>query len=121
MSDRYPFVLIDTGAIVAFYDRKDRYHQQVVQFFSTSTSQLGTTVACITEVLWLLAPNVRVQNEFLLALERGVFITEHLIAEDYKRIQTLNLNYQDLPADFTDLSLIAISERLNIAAIAPKL
>jgi predicted nucleic acid-binding protein len=37
---------------------------------------------------------------------------------DYQRIQELNTTYQDLPADFTDLSLIAISERLDIAAIA---
>jgi hypothetical protein len=29
-----------------------------------------------------------------------------------------DVTYQDLPADFTDLSLIAISERLNISAIA---
>ncbi|MEA5469752.1 type II toxin-antitoxin system VapC family toxin [Spirulina sp. 06S082] len=118
MTIYYPFVLIDTGIIVAFYDCKDRYHEQVVQFFLTSTSQLITTVACITEVMWLLAPNIRVQNEFLSALKKDVFITEHLIVEDYKRIKVLNSNYQDLPADFTDLSLIAISERLNIAAIA---
>ncbi len=30
----------------------------------------------------------------------------------------LNLNYQNLPGDFSDLSLGAISERLNIPAIA---
>jgi predicted nucleic acid-binding protein len=118
MTTHYPLVLIDTGIIVAFYDKKDRYHQQVVQFFSTCTSQLITTVACITEVMWLLAPNIKVQSEFLLALEKGVFIGEHLTLKDYQKINQLNLTYQDLPADFTDLSLIAISERLNIAAIA---
>jgi predicted nucleic acid-binding protein len=46
------------------------------------------------------------------------FIGEHLTPKDYQKINQLNLTYQDLPADFTDLSLIAISERLNIAAIA---
>jgi uncharacterized protein len=45
-------------------------------------------------------------------------ITEHLTDQDYHRINELNLNYQDLPADFADLSLVAISERLNIPAIA---
>jgi predicted nucleic acid-binding protein len=68
--------------------------------------------------MWLLAPNIRVQNQFLSALAKGVFITEHLITTDYQRIQELNSNYQDLPADFADLSLVAISERLNIPAIA---
>jgi predicted nucleic acid-binding protein len=114
----YPFILVDTGIIVAFYNRKDRYHQQVVQFFSTCNSQLITTVGCVTEVMWLLAPNVPVQNQFLSALEREIFIAEQLIPQDYRRIQELNLNYQDLPGDFSDLSLVAISELLNISAIA---
>ncbi|MDI9640730.1 PIN domain-containing protein [Kamptonema cortianum] len=118
MTVRYPFILIDSGIIVAFYNRRDRYHQQVLQFFGTCTSQLITTVGCVTEVMWLLSPNIRVQNQFLSALEKEVFISEHLIPEDYRRIQELNSNYQDLPADFTDLSLIAISERLEISAIA---
>ncbi|SKB13453.1 conserved hypothetical protein [Planktothrix sp. PCC 11201] len=118
MTNYYPLILIDSGIMVAFYNRQDRYHQQVVQFFSTSTSQLITTVSCITEVMWLLAPNIQVQNEFLSAVEKGVFLAEHLICEDYKRMAELNLNYQDLPGDFSDLSLVAISERLNIPAIA---
>jgi uncharacterized protein len=118
MTNYYPLILIDSGIMVAFYNRQDRYHQQVVQFFSTSTSQLITTVGCITEVMWLLAPNIKVQNEFLSAVQKGVFLAEHLISEDYKRIAELNLNYQDLPGDFSDLSLVAISERLNIPAIA---
>jgi predicted nucleic acid-binding protein len=68
--------------------------------------------------MWLLAPNILVQTEFLWALEKSIFITEHLTTQDYQRIKELNLTYQDLPGDFTDLSLIAISERLNISAIA---
>ncbi|MBE9116233.1 type II toxin-antitoxin system VapC family toxin [Lusitaniella coriacea LEGE 07157] len=118
MNTPHTFILIDSGIMVAFYNRKDRYHQQVVRFFSTCTSQLITTVSCVTEVMWLLAPNISVQNNFLSALEIGVFSAEHLTSEDYQRIRILNSNYQDLPADFTDLSLVAISERLNIPAIA---
>ena len=115
--NNYPQILIDTGILVAFYDRKDEYHKQSLSFFSTCTSQLITTIACVTEVMWLLAPNTKVQNEFLSALSKRAFLCEHLLPSDYQRIQELNTTYQDLPADFTDLSLIAISERLNIAAI----
>ncbi|MDJ0730680.1 MAG: PIN domain-containing protein [Crocosphaera sp.] len=114
----YRFILIDTGIIVAFYDVKDHYHQQVLNFFNICHSQLITTIACVTEVMWLLSPNIKVQNEFLLALEKEVFICEHLLPSDYQRISELNTIYQDLPGDFTDLSLIVISERLNISEIA---
>ncbi len=114
----YPSVLIDTSIIVAFYKQKDKYHQQVCNFFAESRSNLITTIACVTEVMWLLYPNVRKQNEFLSALSNGVFMCENLLLSDYERIRELNLIYQDLPGDFADLSLIAVSERLNISEIA---
>jgi hypothetical protein len=60
----YPTVLIDTGLLVAFYDAADPYHPSVLEFFATCTSQLLTTEACVTELMWLLASDWRVQNEF---------------------------------------------------------
>lgn len=44
--------------------------------------------------MWLLAPDVKVQTEFLSALEKGVFIAEHLLSEDYQKNQTIK---SDLP------------------------
>lgn len=66
----------------------------------------------------LLAANFQVQNEFLRALSLGVFECEHLQLPDFTRIAELNAKYADLPEDFADLALIAISERLEIEAIA---
>ncbi|MEG4347840.1 hypothetical protein QUB70_31875 [Microcoleus sp. A003_D6] len=41
-----------------------------------------------------------------------------MLPTDFSRIGELNERYAHLPGDFADLSLIAISERLNIPAIA---
>jgi predicted nucleic acid-binding protein len=87
--NNHRLILIDTGIIVAFYDRKDKYHQQALNFFSTCTSELITTIACVTEVMWLLAPNIKVQNEFLSALLKQAILCEHLLPSDYQRIQEL--------------------------------
>ncbi|MGY6530585.1 MAG: type II toxin-antitoxin system VapC family toxin [Cyanobacterium sp.] len=84
----YPQILIDTGILVAFYNLNDQYHDQVINFFSECRSHLLTSVACVTEVMWLLAPAIKVQNEFLWALEKGVFICEHLTSSDYQRIMS---------------------------------
>ena len=113
-----PDVLVDTGLLVAFYDAADRHHDGVVEFFTSCSARLITTVGCVTEVMWLLASSWQVQNEFLHHLTRGVYVCEPLLAEDFSRIADLNEQYADLPGDFPDLALIAISERLNIAAIA---
>ena len=77
-----------------------------------------TTVACVTEVMWLLSSNWRLQNEFLSALADETYKCEQLTTEDFARITELNAQSADLPGDFADLSLVAISERLDIAAIA---
>lgn len=114
----HPIIIVDSGILVAYYSVKDRYHQQVRAFFERCTSNLVTTTACVTEVVWLLSPNWPVQNQFLQGVARGVFESVPLLPEDFFRIAELNERYADLPGDFADLSLIAISERLNIQAIA---
>jgi hypothetical protein len=68
--------------------------------------------------MWLLASDWRVQNESLSHLANRIYECEPLSNLDFARIAELNTQYADLPADFSDLSLVAISERFNIAAIA---
>ncbi|GCE95727.1 hypothetical protein NIES46_37930 [Arthrospira platensis NIES-46] len=114
----YPVILIDSGILVAYYSSKDRYHQQVRVFFERCTSNLVTTVGCATEVMWLLGSDWRTQNEFLHDMATKLYECIPLLPEDFSRIAELNQQYADLPGDFADLSLIAISERLNIPAIA---
>ena len=72
----------------------------------------------ITEAVYQLRPNILVQNELLKDLANDVYRLVHLTSADFQRIVELNSKYRDLPADFADLSLIAISERLGIAKVA---
>ena len=114
----YSSILVDSCAFVAFYNKKDSRHDFVSEFFRQCTSQLITTTACITETIWLLNFDYRAQNEFLEDLITEVYIYESLRLWDFSRIAELNEKYADRRADFADLSLVAISERLDIPAIA---
>jgi predicted nucleic acid-binding protein len=67
--------------------------------------------------MYLLNKDYRTQNEFLNDLAQKLYQCIPLLPEDFTRIRQLNEQYADLPGDFADLSLIAISERLNISAI----
>jgi uncharacterized protein len=111
-------LLIDTGILVAFYDAADPQHQNVFEFLGQYRGKLITTLSCVTETMWLLASDDRVQTEFLRHLSLEIYHCEPLIPQDFDRILHLNQQYKDIPADFADLSLVAISERLDIAAIA---
>jgi predicted nucleic acid-binding protein len=113
----YPLILADSGFLLAYYSARDRYHQQVRRFFENCTSRLVTTPICIAEVVWLLNFDWRTQNEFLLDVAKQLYECEQLLPQDFSRIAELNAQYKDLPGDFADLSLIVISERLDIAAM----
>jgi uncharacterized protein len=113
-----PLSLIDSGILIAYYSATDRYHPQICHFLEGCTSQLITTQSCIAEVMWLLSSDWRTQNEFLLDLAKELYECVPLLPRDFTRIAELNTQDADLPGDFTDLSLIAISERLDVAAIA---
>lgn len=57
------------------------------------------------------------QSIFSRDIAQGIWQREALQDSDFKRIAELFDKYSDLPADFADLSLVAISERLNIPQI----
>src|SRR5438477_11432104 len=113
-----PGTLIDAGPIIAYYDAGDDWHQRVKIFFEKFKGQFVTTSACITEAMYMLRADHRVQNELLLDLSRGLYHVEALTPSDFSRIAELNTRYSDVPGDFADLSLLVISERLHIAEIA---
>lgn len=115
---KYPAILIDTSAFVAYYNRADKSHSLVYEFFSECESQLITPTSCMTETMWMLRFNYRVQNAFLSAFWADIYIHESLTNRDLQRIAKLNEKYADRKPDFADLSLVAVSERLNIPAIA---
>jgi len=110
-------ILIDTGPIVAFYSGKDEWNEPMTNFLATFRGQFVTTLAVVSEVMWMLPPNAKVQNEFLSDLSRELYVIEDLVPADFTRIAELNAKYSDLHADFADLSLIAISERLRVSDI----
>ena len=115
-------ILIDSGVLLSYYQRQEPLHQAVVAFFDQNAAQLITSPICIAEVLWLLgAPSdprvLTAQNHLLGAVSRGVIEAINLLPEDYARIAELNHRYADLPGDFADLTLVTLSERLEIAEI----
>ncbi|HEY9679361.1 MAG TPA: PIN domain-containing protein [Drouetiella sp.] len=109
--------LIDAGPLVAYYDKGDKWHLTAQSFLESYTGRLITTEPVATEVNWHLARDWRVQNEFLRDLATGIFEVSALEPTDFNHIAELNEKYKDLPGDFADLSVVALSKRLQILQI----
>jgi predicted nucleic acid-binding protein len=89
-----PTILIDSSILVGFYSITDDHHAAIKSFFGRCTSQLVTTVGCVTETMWLLRSDWRVQNDFLIDIAENIYQCEPLIASDFTRIAELNTQSQ---------------------------
>lgn len=112
-----PAVLVDSGPLIALFDRSDRYHADAVGFIQRHRGPLVSNIAILTEVCHLLDFSVHAQQDFLEWAEKGLDLdaeTHH----DLTRIREIIAKYQDLPADFADASLVALAERRSLFLVA---
>lgn len=115
-------ILIDSGILLSYDQQNEALHQAVLSFFDQTTAQLITAPICIAEVLWLLgdpgdARVLTAQNHLLRAASAGGIQVVDWLPEDDNRIAELNSRDADLPGNVADLTLVALSERLEMAEI----
>ena len=111
-------ILIDSGPLIALFDRNDKYHQASVEFIKNNRSELITTLASITEVLHLLDFNRNAQVDFLSWVDAGAVKVESITTDDFQRIKELIIKYSDLPMDFADACLVFLGEKMNVSKVA---
>jgi predicted nucleic acid-binding protein len=111
-------VALDAGPLAALFIPDDSHHQRALQFVASLQGELFTTVATVTEALYLLDFSTHNQLCCLEWLRRGGVRIENLNATDWDRLSALLAKYADLPADFADVALIAVCERLETRLVA---
>ena len=111
-------ILIDSGPLIALFDRNDKYHTASIKFIKNNTSVLVTTLASVTETLHSLDFNRNAQIDFLGWINADAVILEPITSDDLQSIKQLIIKYSDLPMDFADACLVFLAEKLNITTIA---
>ncbi len=110
-------IAVDTGPLVALFDPSDLHHQQAAAFFSARQLRGFVTTAVIAEVTHLLSFREDTPVNFLRWLLRGGLSVED-VASDLTRIVELMTKYADVPMDFADATVVAVSERVGIRDVA---
>lgn len=105
--------LLDTGPLVAILHRDDRHHQRCVEAFRTFRGILLSTEAVLTEAMHLLAGTLGGQQDCLEFFVRGGAILVPATRASLERCQSLMAQYQDLPMDFADATLVALAEEVG--------
>ncbi len=109
--------LIDSGPLIALFDRSDRYHTRVIEFLKTYKGELITSWAVLTEVSHMLDFNLKVQIDFLKWIERGGVSVYEISQSDIAHIRVMMEKYIDIPMDLADGTLMYIANVENIKEI----
>lgn len=110
--------IIDSGPMVALFNSRDMYHRSSITFLQKCKYRLVTTISSVTEVMYILQPNIGAQTDYMEWIARGAIEIAPLRVEDFPRIKELVEKYADLPMDFADAALVVIAERESIHLIA---
>lgn len=109
--------LIDSGPIIALFDKSDKYHSKVLKFIKTFKGELITSWAVITEVSHMLDFNLQVQIDFLKWVELGGITLYDIPQNEIVNIRFMMEKYSDVPMDLADATLMYIANKENIKDI----
>lgn len=113
-------VVVDSGPLIALFDRDDAWHGPVVNFLRKHPGlRLLTTWAVLNETSALLGSRVGKQAEldFLGWVERGGLTVAPQEAAAVQGIRALVEKYRDLPFDFADASVAVLAAESGIPQV----
>jgi predicted nucleic acid-binding protein len=109
-------VLIDTGFLVALFDRRERLHASAAAWLSGERRALWTVPSVVVEATHFLPGRPRVA--LARAAAAGVIHVAVPDAAIYGRVALLLERYSDLDPDWADAELVCLAETAGIARIA---
>ncbi len=109
--------LIDTGAILALLNGKDRWHDQCVTAFTALRLPLATTAAVLTELFHLLSDHPHDVEAAWRFVRSGAIVVLPITDSDMPDLDRLMKRYSDHPMDFADATLVRLAQRESLSTI----
>src|SRR5258707_10155679 len=110
-------VLLDTGAILALLDKRDRWHRVCTRAYQQLRLPFLTSEAVLSELFHLLRRS-RTENKTAWdMISSGTIIIAPIANEELSTIRNLMAQYYDLPMYFADATLVHLAARESISAI----
>ena len=110
--------LVDTGPLVAYLDRNDPKHEQVVPVWNRFSGRFETTSAVITEAMQLVAGTASGPDLLAeLVLRSGMEVLDLCQPRALREAARLMAKYAGTPMDFADATLVLLAEKLGVNEI----
>lgn len=104
-------VIVDTGPLVAYFNRRDRWHRWVVDQMAALNPPLLTCEPVLTEACFLIqraggSPADLIRKVSQRSLEVGIHLED-----DASGVESLMQRYADTPMSLADACLVRLTER----------
>lgn len=103
-------VLLDTGPLVAFLNRREQHHEWARREFGSAPPPLLTCEAVLTEACWLVRGISGGVEAVMELVERGIVKAPFRLDTDAGRVQRLMERYRSLPMSLADACLVRMAE-----------
>jgi predicted nucleic acid-binding protein len=103
-------VLVDTGVLVALFDRSERHHEACAAAIQEIDVPILTCEAVLAESFYLLRSFKSARDALLENVENGTFLTPYRVASKIKTLRRLLKKYANVPMDFADACLVDMAD-----------
>lgn len=111
-------VLVDTGPLIALYNKADPWHDRCREM--VSLLPVGKAYTCwpvVVEAAYILRGHPVDRNRLFEALLAEEFVLLPLDRDDLRTIQAILDKYRDQSVDFADAALVQLANRESISAV----
>jgi uncharacterized protein len=109
--------LIDTGAILALLDKKDRWHGECVEALRQCRLPLLTSEAVLTELFHLVGEGRHAMESAWKFVRSGAVLMAPVHDAELPEIHALMSRYWDRPMDLADATLVHLAKRETLSTI----
>ena len=109
--------IVDTGPLVAFFNKADYYHDWALMQFSSLRPPFRTCEAVISEVSFLLRNTKSGPENLLELLERDLLIVSFDLQSEFSSVKSLMKKYNNVPMSLADACLVRMSEQISNSVI----
>lgn len=110
-------IILDTGPLVAYLKRQDRFHDWATEVWKTIPMPLLTCEAVISEACFLLRKTYGGKDAVMSLVKAGIIEVPFRFNEEVDRIDVLMKQYQSVPMSFADGCLVRMTELISGSSV----
>jgi predicted nucleic acid-binding protein len=102
--------IVDTGPLVAFFDRSERHHLWTAAQVEQLDAPLLVCEPVLTEALYLLGRFPKAQDALFGLLQNGALVVAFRLEEHIAALHRLLRKYRDTPMSLADACVVRMAE-----------